>query len=116
MQYNIQLINFQPSPNSPLVPYFNDKLNDLASKGIIVKSAILALTSKRPEGDIENWLFSSNINERGKVNNIFKVCNLIVIIKNVECNITTSTADYFTASIDEAYNEILNRLKTDYTV
>lgn len=116
MQYNIQLINFQPSPNSTILSYFNEKLNDLASKGIVINSAILALSSKRPEGDIENWLHSSNINERGKINNIFKVCNVIVIIKDVECNITTSTDNYFTSAVDECYNECLNRLKTDYTV
>lgn len=116
MQYNIQLINFQPSPNSTLVDYFNQKLNDLADKGIVINSAILALSSKRPGGDIENWLHSANINERGKIHNIFKVCNVVAIIKNVECNITTSTDNYFTATVDEAYNECLNRLKTDYTV
>lgn len=116
--FNIEIINFQPVPNSTLVPYFNARLNELAANPRVVEitTAKLVLMHHKPHHlhlPID-YLISTDIPMPGSIVPVYKICQIIVIIKNpddlnVECTITYYDENSFQHAIDFVISDALNR-------
>jgi hypothetical protein len=108
--FNIEVLYFEPAPNSSLLEYFNKRLNELNDNPKVteIKSAKLVLTYKKPLNfnTPNEYLFSTDIPGKGVV---YHICEVIVFIDNVECIISNYHDVYFEKAIDIVINEALSR-------
>jgi len=109
--YTIETINFEPVPNSTLLDYFNKRLNELAQNPDVndIEAAKLILMYKRPPIGSADFLYSNDIPMPGTPQATYKVCQIKVIIENVECVISNFDESYFEEAVDKVINEGLRR-------
>lgn len=106
--YNIELVNFTPVPDSTLLEYFSDRLDELAANPKVseIKTAKLVSTmTKPPITTPADYLLSQQVNTIF----LYHTCQIVVVIKNVECNIVDYDGSYFKIAIDKVINEALSR-------
>lgn len=111
INYDIEVINFEPVPGSTLLTYFNAELNELASNPKVneIQKAKLILMHKRPPIGSAEYLYSNDIPMPGTPHASYKVCQIIVIIDNVECVISNYDESLFESAVDKVINEGLRR-------
>ena len=117
INYNIEVINFEPVPGSSLLDYFNARLNELAANPKVneIQKAKLILMHKRPPIGSAEYLYSNDIPMPGTPHASYKVSQIVVIIEDVECVISNYDESLFESAVDKVINEGLRRCAV-YTV
>lgn len=111
-EFNIEVINFEPAPDSTLLDYFQKRLTELYNNDKVtdITSARLILMWKKPPiNTFIDYMMSADIPMPGRAYPSYHVCEVVVWINNVECIISYYTEVYFEGAIDYVINEALSR-------